>query len=137
LGRADLDSALDKADHTLVVLIATIDPIYQWSLEFDSEGGREVYMVGNREELPEKTVEEIQREADEEIARAAHLARKAKRGKRHHDLQDDLGASNDEPRDAALMRRHHPTFNSWCPTDRDWLRNWSRSIREEIGWIEY
>jgi hypothetical protein len=94
-------------------------------------------MVGNREELPEKTVEEIQREADEEIARTAHLAREAERGKRHHDLQDDLGASNDEPRDTAPMRRHHPTFNSWCPADRDCLQNWSRSIREEIGWIEY
>jgi hypothetical protein len=32
-------------------------------------------MVGDREELPEKTTKEIQREAEEEIARVAHLAR--------------------------------------------------------------
>jgi hypothetical protein len=34
-------------------------------------------MVGNEEELPEKTVKEIQREAKEEITRVAHLAREA------------------------------------------------------------
>jgi hypothetical protein len=80
-------------------------------------------MVGNREELTEKTVEEIQREADEEIAHAARLAKEAKRGKRQNDLQDDSGASDDEPRDGAPMRRHHSKFNSRCPTDRDQLRN--------------
>jgi hypothetical protein len=37
-------------------------------------------MVGNREELLEKTVEEIQHEVDEEIAHAARLAREAERG---------------------------------------------------------
>jgi hypothetical protein len=41
-------------------------------------------MVGNREELLDKSVEEIQRETDEEIAHAARLAREAKRGKRHN-----------------------------------------------------
>jgi hypothetical protein len=80
-------------------------------------------MVGNGEELLEKTVEEIQREADEEIARATRLAREAKRGKRHNDLQDDSGASDDEPRYGAPTRRYHPKFNSWCPTDRDRLQN--------------
>jgi hypothetical protein len=85
-------------------------------------------MVGNGEELPKKTVEEIQQEADEEIARATCLAREAERGKRHNDLQNDSGASDDEPRDGALMRRHQPKFNSWCPVDRDRLRNRSRSI---------
>jgi hypothetical protein len=80
-------------------------------------------MVGNREELTEKTVEEIQREADEEIAHAARLAKEAKRGKRQNDLQDDSGASDDEPRDGAPTRRHHSKFNSRRPTDRDQLRN--------------
>jgi hypothetical protein len=69
-----------------VVPAATTDPIYQSSIESNFEGGREVYMVGNGEELPKKTVEEIQQEAKEEITRAAHLAREAKRGKRHNGL---------------------------------------------------
>jgi hypothetical protein len=46
-------------------------------------------MVGSREKLPEKTIEEIQQEADEKIGRATRLAREAKRGKRHSNLQDD------------------------------------------------
>jgi hypothetical protein len=82
----DPDPAGDKADHTLAVPIATTDPIYQSSLESDSEGGREDYMVGNREELLEKTVEEMKWEADEEIAHATCLAREAERGKRHNGL---------------------------------------------------
>jgi hypothetical protein len=43
-------------------------------------------MMGKGDELPEKTIEEIQWEAEEEIARAAHLARDAERGKRHNGL---------------------------------------------------
>jgi hypothetical protein len=54
-------------------------------------------MVGNGEELPHKTVEEIHRETDEELAYAAHLAKEAEIGKRHNGLQDDSGASKDEP----------------------------------------
>jgi hypothetical protein len=119
----DSDPMGDKADHTLAFLVAATDPIYQSSPESDSEGGREVYMVGNGEELPEKIVEEIQREADEEIAHAAHLAREAKRGKRHNDLQDDTNALNDEPRDDAPARRHHPKFDSWRPADQDRVQN--------------
>jgi hypothetical protein len=69
-------------------------------------------MVGNKEEPPEKIIEEIQWEAEQEIARAARLAREAERGKRHNGLQDDSGASDDEPRDGSPMRRHHPKFNS-------------------------
>jgi hypothetical protein len=137
LGKMDLDPVRDKADHTPAVPAATIDPIYQSSPESKFEGDREAYMVGNREELPEKTVEEIQWEADEEIAHAAHLARETERGRSHNDLQDDLGALDDETRDGAPMRRHHPKFNSWCPADLDQLRNQSRSIQEEIGRIEY
>jgi hypothetical protein len=55
----DLDPARDKVDDILAVSLATIDPIYQSSPESNSEGGREVYMVGNGEELLEKTTEEI------------------------------------------------------------------------------
>jgi hypothetical protein len=141
LGKTDLDPTGDKADHILTILAATTDPIFQSSLESDSEGGREVYMVGDREELPEKTTKEIQREAEEEIARVAHLARELDqervKGKKHNGLQDDSGASDDEPRDGAPIARHHPKFNSRCPTNRDRLRNRSRSICEEMGPIEY
>jgi hypothetical protein len=56
----DPNPAGDKVDHILVVLAVTTDPIYQSSPESDSEGGREVYMVGNREEPPKKNTEEIQ-----------------------------------------------------------------------------
>jgi hypothetical protein len=41
-------------------------------------------MVGNGEELPDKSVEEIQRETDKGLAHAARLAREVKRGKRHN-----------------------------------------------------
>jgi hypothetical protein len=61
MGKTDLDPIEDKADHTLAFPIATTDPIYQSSPESDSEGDGEVYMVGNGEEPPEKTIEEIQR----------------------------------------------------------------------------
>jgi hypothetical protein len=88
--------------------------------EFDSEGDREVFMVGDGEQPPVKTTEKIVREAEKEIARAAHLARTRKR---HNGKQDDSGSSNDEPRDGAPSRRHHLKFNSWCPADRDRLRD--------------
>jgi hypothetical protein len=141
LGKMDPDPSRDKADHILAVSAATTDPIHQPSLELDSEGSREVYMVGNREELPEKTTEEMQQEADEEIARVAYLARELDqardRGKRHNGMQDDSGASDDEPRDGAPTRRHHPKFDSRHPANRDRLRNRSRSIQEDMGQIEY
>jgi hypothetical protein len=86
LGKTDIDPTEDKANHTLAVPAATTDPINQSSLESDSEGGGEVFMVGNGEEPPEKIVEEIQREAEEEIAHKACLAREAERGKRHNSL---------------------------------------------------
>jgi hypothetical protein len=86
----DVDPAGDKADHIPAVSAATIDQIYQSSLESDSEGGREVYIVGNGEELPEKTTEEIQREAEEEIARVANLSRELDQardtGKKHNGM---------------------------------------------------
>jgi hypothetical protein len=123
LGKTGLDPAGDKADHTLTVLADATDPMYQSSLESNSEGGREVYMVENREELPDKTIEEIQWETDVELARAARLAREAERGKRHNRLQDDSGPSVDEPGDGAPMRRHHLKFNSRRPADRDRFQN--------------
>jgi hypothetical protein len=107
------------------------------SPESDSEGDGEVYIVGNGEEVPEKAVKEIRWETDEELACTAQLGREAKRRKRHNDLQDDSGASEDEPRDGTPVRRHHPKVNSWHKADRDWLRNRSRAIREEINQIEY
>jgi hypothetical protein len=86
----DMDPAGDKADHILAVSVATIDQIYQSSLESDSEGGREVYIVGNGEELPGKTTEEIQREVEEEIAHVANLSRELDQardtGKKHNGL---------------------------------------------------
>jgi hypothetical protein len=94
-------------------------------------------MVEQGEEPPEKTVEEIQWEAEEEIAWVGHLARDAERGRRHNLLQDDSRISDDEPRDGAPLRRHNPKLNSPCPADWDRLRYRSRSIWEEIGQIEY
>jgi hypothetical protein len=55
----DIDPASDKTDHILTVSVATTDPTYQFSPESDSEGGREVCMMGNGEEPQEKTTEEI------------------------------------------------------------------------------
>jgi hypothetical protein len=65
-------------------------------------------MVGHEEELSKKTVEEIQQEADEEIARAARLAWDAKKLKRHNSLQDDSGASDDEPSDGDKILEETP-----------------------------
>jgi hypothetical protein len=61
----------------------------------------------------------------------------ADKGKRHNGPQYDSGSSNDEPRDGAASRRHHPKFNPRYPARRDRLRDRSRSIREEISQIEY
>jgi hypothetical protein len=92
-------------------------------LKSNSKGDGEVYMVGNREELPDMMIEDIQWEIDMELACVAHLAREAKRGKRHNDMQDDSGASEGEPGDGAPARRPHPKFNSRGPADQDQLRN--------------
>jgi hypothetical protein len=105
------NSGMDLSNHTLAVLAATTDPIYQPSLESDSDGSAEVYMVGNGEELLDKSVNVIQRETNVELARATRLAREAERGKRQNSLQDDSSASKDEPRDGTPMRRHHSMFN--------------------------
>jgi hypothetical protein len=77
-------------------------------------------MVGEGEQAPEKTIEEIAHEGEEGIARVARLT---KMGKRHKGLQDNSGSSCDEPRDGAPSRRHHPKFNPRRATDRDRLRH--------------
>jgi hypothetical protein len=75
-------------------------------------------MVGGGEQPPEKSIEEIAREAEEEITRAAHLAQT---GKKHNNPQDVSRSSGDEPRDGAPSRRHHPKFNVRRPANRDRL----------------
>jgi hypothetical protein len=94
-------------------------------------------MVGQGDPPPAKTTEEIQREAEEEMARAARLARELDKRKGHNSLQDDFEASEDEPGDGAPSKRHHPKFNSWRCDDGVRLQDRSRSIHEEISQIEY
>jgi hypothetical protein len=55
----DPDPLGDKADHTSAVSATITNLIYQSSPESNSEGDMEVYMVGQGDELTEKTVEEI------------------------------------------------------------------------------
>jgi hypothetical protein len=86
LGETDSDPLGDKSDHTMAVHAAITDPFHQSSSESDSEGDREVYLVGKGDQPPKKTAEEIQREAEEEIFWAIRLAREAERGKRHNGL---------------------------------------------------
>jgi hypothetical protein len=49
-------------------------------------------MVGQGDPPPDKTAKEIQREAEEEMARAARLAKELDKRKGHNDLQDQLTA---------------------------------------------
>jgi hypothetical protein len=79
----DPDPLRDKADHTLAVPAAITNPTHQLPPESNSEGNREVFMVGEGEQAPEKTVEEIAHEGEEGIARVARLT---KMGKRHNGL---------------------------------------------------
>jgi hypothetical protein len=91
IGETDMDLIEDKADHTLAAQAATTDPIYSPSSGFDSEYDKIVYMVEQGGELSEKTTEELQQEAEDEIARAKHLAWELDKRKGHNGLQDDLG----------------------------------------------
>jgi hypothetical protein len=77
------DPSEDNADNTQVVPATVTDSIYQLPPEYDSEGDREVFMVGEGEQPLEKTIEEITREVEEEIARAARLVRT---GKKHNNM---------------------------------------------------
>jgi hypothetical protein len=119
LGETDTDPTKDKADNTLAILAATTDPIYWRSSESNFEYGREVYMVGQSDQPPEKTAEETQQEAEEEIARAERLGRELDKRKGHNGLQDDSEGLEDEHRDGAPLRRQHPKFNSRYRTNRD------------------
>jgi hypothetical protein len=86
MGKTGSDPKGDKANHILVVPTAATDPICLSPPKFNSEDDGEVYMVGNREELHDKMVEEIRQETEIEIACTARLAREAKRGKRHNGM---------------------------------------------------
>jgi hypothetical protein len=86
LGEKDTDPAKDKVDHTRAVLTAATDPICPPSSESNSEYDSEVYMVEQGGELLEKTAEEIQREAKEEIVHAKRLARELDKRKVHNGL---------------------------------------------------
>jgi hypothetical protein len=55
----DLVPVGHKANHNPVVSTTIIDPIYQSQLVPDSEGGRDIFMVGEEEQPAEKTSEEI------------------------------------------------------------------------------
>jgi hypothetical protein len=116
-GETDIDPLEDRADHSLAALVAPTDPIYSLSMESDSEYGREVYMVEQGGELPKQTAEELQWEAEEEIARAERLTRELDKRKWHHGLQDDSGGLKNEHPDGAPTRRHHPKFSSRRNTD--------------------
>jgi hypothetical protein len=69
-------------------------------------------MVEQGGELLEKTTEELQWEAKEEIARAERLTWELDKSKGHNSLHDDSGGSEDERKNGAPTRRHHPEFNS-------------------------
>jgi hypothetical protein len=64
------DPTKDRANHTVATQAAATDPIYSPSSGSNSEYGREVYIVEHSGVLPKKTTEVLQRDADEEIARA-------------------------------------------------------------------
>jgi hypothetical protein len=68
LGETDSDPAPDKPNHILAISIATTYPIYQSSSECDSDSSSEVHMVGQGDPPPDNTTEEIQREAEDEMA---------------------------------------------------------------------
>jgi hypothetical protein len=86
LGETDTGSVEDRTDHPMAGQAATIDPIYLPSSGSDFEYGREVYMVEQGGELPEKTSKELQREAEEEITHAERLARELDKRKGHNGL---------------------------------------------------
>jgi hypothetical protein len=81
--------------------------------------GKEVYMVEQGGQLQKKTAEEIQRDTEEEKAYTKRLARELDKRKGHNGLQDNSEGSEDEHRDGAPTRRHHPKFNSWRRTDHE------------------
>jgi hypothetical protein len=117
LGETDTDPVEDRADHTLAAQAAIAYLIYSPLSGFDSKYDREVYMVEQGGELPDKTSKELQQEAEEEIARAKQLAQELDKRKGHNGLQDDSGGSKDDHSDGAPTRRHQPKINSRRNTD--------------------
>jgi hypothetical protein len=73
LGETDVDPSGNKADHILAVPAASTNTFHQLMSESDSDISGEVYMVGQGDPPLDKTVEEIEREAEEEMARVARL----------------------------------------------------------------
>jgi hypothetical protein len=73
MGELELDPSRDCIDHNGISCLKVVDPIYKPSSGSASDGGREVFMVGQGEP-PNQTVEVITKEAEEEIAWAAWLA---------------------------------------------------------------
>jgi hypothetical protein len=59
LRKIDPDPTGDNADPIQAIPIAIIDPIYQLPPGTNSEGDRQVFIVGESEQPPKKTVEEI------------------------------------------------------------------------------
>jgi hypothetical protein len=55
----DTDSVEDRADHTLAAQATVTGPFYSSSSGSDSKYGREVYMVEQGCELPDKTTKEL------------------------------------------------------------------------------
>jgi hypothetical protein len=112
-GEAESDPSGDKADHHEIGCPTAVDPINQPPPEFDSDSGREVYMVGQGEPATNQTTLQIAREADDEIARATRLAQEANEAaeKRHRGQQDNSGSSDGEAGDGAVSRGHHSKFN--------------------------
>jgi hypothetical protein len=55
----DPDPSGDKAYHTSAILAAITNTIYQSPPESDSEGNKEVFVVGEGEQPPQKTVKQI------------------------------------------------------------------------------
>jgi NADH dehydrogenase FAD-containing subunit len=85
-------------------------------LESDFKGDWEVFMVGQGDALVEQTEEEVAQAAETEIARAEKLARNIekvveKRNTSPHNRHDGLAVLNEDSRDGAAPRGHHPKFD--------------------------
>jgi hypothetical protein len=117
MGESELDPSGDCIDHNGVCCPEVADPIYMPSSGSDSDDGWEVFMV-RQGEPPNLIAEEIAREAEEEIARAARLAWQGHNanGKRHQQWQDDSGAFDGEAENGVNSGVHHPKFNWHWPT---------------------
>jgi hypothetical protein len=91
-------------------------------------------MVAQGEQPVERTTKEITREIEEVLMRAARLEA-VMIGKRHNDQQDNSRLFGDGAGEGARSPRHHTNYNQRHPGGREWLRDRSRSVREELGQI--